>query len=554
MADANLNQFTQRPDYSHQKIDYVETPDYYIHPAYDDKLAILVCQIKIWKPSGTNWFDVPNKCLTIRECESIEITDSSKELINKAVIRFPRGTVISQSSKPGENVETGNPEDNTQSNRPLVDATNGGEFYTKDASRYSGGDKEGVSITSIAPNYDDKGLIEFNRTENEPALLSPNDIAIGNRIEIRLGYAYSDTEFEKMNNTDNHPDLVIAFTGFITSMSVDTPLEIECTNMAHVLSCVSAPDVVLKNSALIKDFLDEGSEFNLLEGTGIELANECKGQDISVSGGKLNSNLTVADVLNSWKDAGIMCMLKTQSDGSVKLHVGYVYYAGKGGSSLPNNDKKYISYNGGSKKVIILQSDWDIAEDHLTVKENDKKFLAIEAHARVKDGNTFKFYKLTVRKNPNSDDEGWMVDNGDGEFQTVNKTEVKDRKRAKNEEGNRSTKTVDRKMKNKVDLKRYTVIPYFSTKIDITEDELIEEAKQYWGKCAPNGISGKLIIFGDLEVRPTDTIGLIDMRQPEKNGYYLVESVNTTFGVNGYRRELTIPFKIASFKGDVKVI
>lgn len=100
MAADSTSLRTQRPDIV-QKIDYTLTPQYYEHKAYEDKLAILVCQIKIWKANGTDWFSIPsaNQCLTIRECESIEISDSSKELINKATVRFPRGTVISLSSK-----------------------------------------------------------------------------------------------------------------------------------------------------------------------------------------------------------------------------------------------------------------------------------------------------------------------------------------------------------------------------------------------------------------------------------------------------------------------
>lgn len=41
---------------------------------------------------------------------------------------------------------------------------------------------------------------------------------------------------------------------------------------------------------------------------------------------------------------------------------------------------------------------------------------------------------------------------------------------------------------------------------------------------------------------------LIDPRQPQKNGYYSVESVNITFCANGYRKELKIPYKVANFK------
>ena len=548
MAADSTSLRTQRPDIV-QKIDYTLTPQYYEHKAYEDKLAILVCQIKIWKANGTDWFSIPsaNQCLTIRECESIEISDSSKELINKATVRFPRGTVISLSSKKDKNVKSGNKENSTEKTNNLKDTNNDGDVTSTSTAQFS---DDGISTTSMAVNYDDKGLIDFNRSKTEKALLSPNDVAVGNRTEIRLGYAYSEIEFNKMNMADNDPNMNVAFTGFITAVSVDTPLELECTNMAHVLTAVSTPNISVKSTLFIKDFLDDDGKYHLLKGTGISLSEASKNSTISVSGGSISNNLTIADVLTEWSKSGVLCIMETKSNGTAQLRVGLTYYAGKGGGKLPNNDKKYITYNGGNNSVMLIQFDWDVAQDKLSLKRNDKKYLAVEAQGRTKDN---QFFKLTIRKNPNSDDEGWMVDS-DGQFQVVNRRKVKDRKKMKYVDGTFSTKMIEGHLTDPVKLDKYNVIHYLSTKIGITEEELIEEAKQYWANYNPNGISGSLVIFGDLFIKPTDIVGLVDVRQPEKNGYYYVESVNTTFGINGYRRELKIPFKIASFSKPVQII
>ena len=74
MATELTTLLSQRPDMV-QQVNYTLTPDYYKHQAQEDKLAILVCQIKIWKPKNQKLFDIPasNNCLTIREFESIEI-------------------------------------------------------------------------------------------------------------------------------------------------------------------------------------------------------------------------------------------------------------------------------------------------------------------------------------------------------------------------------------------------------------------------------------------------------------------------------------------------
>lgn len=548
MASDLTERLNQRPDLV-QQIEYTLSPEYHMHEAYEDKLAILVCQIKIWKAKGNDWFSIPsaNQCLTIRECESIEVSDSAKNLINKAVVRFPRGTVISLSSHKDKSVVTGDLTDLTGNFEDLKKANNNGDLLTTSTALFN---QDGVSTTSIAANYDDKGLIDFNRTKNEIALLSPNDVAIGNRIEIRLGYAYSEQEFEKMNTADSDPNLDVVFTGFITSVSVDTPLVLECTNMAHILASVSTPNISAKATLMVKDFLDDDGEYHLLKDTGIPLAASSKGSTIAVSGGSISNNLTIADVLTEWNKSGVLCMMETKSDGNVQLRVGLTYYAGKGGGGLPNNDKKYITYNGGNNTIKLIQFDWDVAQDKLTLKRNDKKYLAVEAQGRTKEN---QFFKLTVRKNPDPDDEGWMIDT-DSQFQIVNRRKVKDRKKMKFINGTWSTKRIEGHLTDAAKLDKYNVIHYLSTKVGITEEELIEEAKQYWANYNPNGISGSIVIFGDLFIKPTEIVGLIDVRQPEKNGYYYVEAVNTTFGVNGYRRELSIPFKIATFSKTVQII
>lgn len=546
MASDLTSMRTKRPDMV-QRIGYTLTPQYYEHKAYEDKLAILVCQIKIWKANGNNWFSIPSadQCLTIRECESIEVSDSSKELINKAVVKFPRGTVINLSSKKEKKVKSGDKNDSTEKTNALKDTNNDGDVTSTQTAQYS---EDGVSTTSMAVNYDDKGLIDFNRSKNEIALLSPNDVAVGNRIEIRLGYAYSETEFNKMNTADSDPNLDIVFTGFITAISVDTPLELECTNMAHILASVSTPNISAGTTLFVKDFLDDDGKYQLLKNTGISLAESSKGSVISVSGGSISNNLTIADVLAEWNKSGVLCMMETKSDGSVQLRVGLTYYAGKGSGSLPNNDKKYITYNGGNNSVMLIQFDWDVAQDKLSLKHNDKKYLAVEAQGRIGD----KYFKLTIRKNPNPDDEGWTID--DYQFQVVNQRELRTKKKEKHSDGTMNPKKIQGHLTDRVKLDKYSVASYISITKNLTKEKLIEEAKQYWAEYNPNGISGSIVIFGDLFVKPTDIIGLVDIRQPEKNGYYYVESVNTTFGVNGYRRELKIPFKIASFAKPIQII
>lgn len=548
---ANTDIRTQRP-VKRDGSKYISTPDYTRHEYHEDKLAMLVCQIKIWRAKENKWFDIPSaeNCLTIRECESIEVTDSTKDLVNKAVVKFPRGTVVDLSGLKNEKVETGTDTDTPYSST-IDKTTRGGDVLVPGSHKYRFGKYSFLSTTPMATNYSDKGVIDFNRTEEASSLLSPNNIATGNRIEIRVGYAYSETEFYEMNTADSDPRLDIIFTGFITSISASTPLELECTNMAHVFRCVNAPNVPAANSYRVKDFLDNGGMFDMLKDTGIELSDYSKGCDITLFGGSISNNLTVADVLQAWNKSGVRCMMRILPDnsGKVELKVGLIYFSGLKGGNLPNSNSKYITYNGDEQKVKIIQFDWDVAEDHLSLKGVDKAYIAVEAHGRVED----KFIKLTVRKNPNSDEDGWLADNGE-QFQVVNQRSVTPRKKPKQINGTWSTKRLNGHLTNKVDLNKYTVVPYISTKTNITENELIEEAKRYWENYNTTGISGSIKIFGDLMIRPSDIVGLIDPRNPEKDGYYFVESVSTSFGVNGYRRELKLPYKMANYGKPVKII
>lgn len=60
-----------------------------------------------------------------------------------------------------------------------------------------------------------------------------------------------------------------------------------------------------------------------------------------------------------------------------------------------------------------------------------------------------------------------------------------------------------------------------------------------------NGIEGTITVFGDHNFESGMKVELLDIRQPEKNGWYLIEEVNTKFGVNGYRQTLKLPYCIA---------
>ena len=533
-----------------------DTPSYVYHKSEEDRLMMLCCQIKIWQPKGTDWFDIPahDACLCIREVSSIEISKSYKDVISTAVVRIPRGTVVDMRNKQA-NVKQGDEETGTESkNQLLTDATAGGDMMTVDSARYL---DDGTPTASLAPNYDDRSLLDFNSSQNEVALLEPGDMAIGNRIEIRLGYAYSEKEYELIKKNEGKDyNLNLVFTGFITGISVGTPLEIECENMAHLLTTFSIPkNITDKTPLTVIDFLGDGSKYDVLKDTGLKLTDattQCSGDHkIDVRGAAVADQMSIVDVIDLWRKRGVMSYMEDDNaTGESKLRVAKIYYAGPGGTGMPTNEVDYITYNGGNNVYVIIQADWDIADDNLGLMHTDKKYLAVEAEGKNKDGNWFK---LTIIPKPDIVDDGWEVDKTE-KFLIKNEQEYKPRKARKRSNGSNNTLVKKQKLSNKVSMKRYNVVPYISTKLNVTRDELVTEAIQYWKSYVPNGIEGSLTIFGELDIQPAQIVGLVDQRQPEKNGYYLVESVDIEFGMNGYRKKLKLPYKLASFGGAVQTI
>ena len=537
---------------------YAETPRYTYHGAADDRVAILVCRIKVWQPKNKKWFDIPvgDDCLVIREVESIEITNSYKELISKAVLRFPRGTIVEKHKRADISVplDSGSG-DNTRSSAPIDKATQNGDFleyYMQDVQNSSKVSQSVQTKSNIVPldgTQVDVGLTNLNQHLNEKSLLDQNDFAIGNRIEIYLGYAYSEEEFKSMqsDNSKIPQNMEMVFTGFITGCSVSTPLEVECENMAHILTTVNVPDITEKNTMKISDFLSENGKYHILKNTGISLSESIGNSTIEIGKFHISSHLTVADVLAEWSKCGISTFMENNADGTSSLRVGKMYYVGLKGDSLPSKDRNYITYNKDSNYNIV-QFDWDVTNDNLSLQHTDKKYLAVRATGREADG---KFIHLTVRRT-DSTGEWNMTEDGDETWSVVNiKTTRQKKKSGKIKSGTKRPNakgTIYEKTKNKVDLDNYSVVQYISPTYPCTKEKLIQEAKQYWTKYVPNGISGKLTVFGNLQIKPADIIGLIDPRQPQKNGYYLVESVDITFGTNGYRKELKIPYKVAKFK------
>lgn len=475
------------------------------HKKYKDYLHILVCKILIWEPADKNTIDVDDpaedKCLTLTECESVEIEESYKKLIGTATVKFPRGTIIKRTQTANDIEENG--------------------------------------TTTVYTERLQDGTITEKRAGTSTA--KPSDFKVGQRIRIYLGYymptSYGEGEKFTFRSEAERKEYMLEkglalprtpdFDGYIVKCSVSTPIEIKCENLASGLKRKNCRKIITGNHATVNDFLKEGGKYDLLKGTGLKLHPDTANLSIDIGKVQLSEDLTVADLLTEWSKYHLYCFVRADKDSKPCIKVGRSYFSTKSAESIVNDD--------GSSNGELIQFDYHVAEDNLTLMNTDPKFLAVSAEGfKIEGGKEIK-YSITIRLNPE-----WTgtTDTKHKKFQLLNETQL-------SKKAQKLGATLKSSVKDKVDLSQYTVIPYAARKIGITEEELIKEAEAYFDGYNMNGIEGSITVFGDYHLQSGMKVELLDIREPEKNGWYLIEEVNTKFGTNGYRQTLKLPYCIA---------
>lgn len=375
------------------------------------------------------------------------------------------------------------------------------------------GTPEGKDVSRITTEIMQDGVIIEKR--NSQNILDTTTFKVGQRINIKLGY----------NNV-----LKNMFDGYITGYNSDSVLELECENMAYKLKLEQAPKFETPASGTtVNEVLD--GKYNLLKNTGFKIHSDTKKFEIHIGKMKVTDNFTVADILSEWSKYKVYCFLKydAEDEGNMPaIAVGRPYSSSKGQPVFPS-DEGGVPY--------LIRFDYHVAQSDLKILKTDPKFLAVTGKALGKDE---KFFEVTIRLNPEYD----AAVSTSKEFQVVNATQIS--KKSHKLTGNVTASGAQ--TKTKVDLSTYTVVPYMSPHIGISSDQLAEETTEYFRNYNLNGISGNVTIFGDYGFVPAVQVELADYRNPSKNGVYLVEEVTTSFGINGYRQKLAIPYKIKGTK------
>jgi hypothetical protein len=83
---------------------------------------------------------------------------------------------------------------------------------------------------------------------------------------------------------------------------------------------------------------------------------------------------------------------------------------------------------------------------------------------------------------------------------------------------------------------------------DKTKKELRELAQKEYEHLVFDGFDGSISGFGYPRVQAGDTLKIVDKREPERNGSYLVESVDIRYGNAYYERVCKLSYKITNEK------
>lgn len=101
-------------------------------------------------------------------------------------------------------------------------------------------------------------------------------------------------------------------------------------------------------------------------------------------------------------------------------------------------------------------------------------------------------------------------------------------------------------------LEKLYIFHYNDTSLKFEKPEIYKEEKEKLkaklevisglrlAKLKAKGLTGAVTTFGEPFVRPLDSVNLKNAEDPEKNNVFQVEEVQRSYGVDGYRQEITL--------------
>lgn len=340
----------------------------------------------------------------------------------------------------------------------------------------------------------------------------------GDRVSVFLGY---DEDYKMM------------FDGFIVTIESKSNFILKCEDFGWFLKQRTVSNIsVLQKEVKLNEVLTD-----ILDGTGISINEDTLRQDISIGWVRINNLRTIGEILENWKkNYGLLSFIKTQN-GLPTLALTRTFF-----NSV--NSASQISSNSSMAKIIDFQS--IVVKDNFRFKRNDPNKIGMEAVSLNEKNERFS---VTIIRNVNFFADKARFDQGltttqPAEFLVFRFREPKkaQKRRLKNGVTQQSGNIIKIAGNTDVSISDYDIRTYFE--YNVSEDILIQNAISRFNEISQTGVDGDFTIFGDLAVRSTELVTLVDRRAPEKEGTYLATDVRTTFGSGGYRQKIKVPFKL----------
>jgi hypothetical protein len=384
----------------------------------------------------------------------------------------------------------------------------------------------------------------------EKLLVKEPIFAIGDLVTTQITY---------LNPHTNKPEPgreMFTITSIITGLKLEDKLEIEIANIGYLFKSIIFPNMVINGEAelvsIIKDRLAE---------TVKKYPQIIKINDFMVDSLKFNSqmivtgNLSFAQFLNNLKEKYNLLpyfindtfvwpyLTQVQKDYTDK------YLLNDEKNSILKEQAKIFRMNGYKDKTKQINANI-INRNNLQYKTTDNvKLSAIvsntydtEAGGITKDGYAkTKKKKISVYIEFDKKNNDLLNSIKDGKIKL---NQIKNLSEniviLYGNDGKRTGNEIDSKGIQKEDGERRTFVdPSSKNTNDLIIFGLQELQKYYY-----NGYRGDFETFGEPVTFIGDIIELQDISHPEKNGFYRVKGVETSFGSGGYRQKITLDIKV----------
>tara|TARA_R110000765_G_scaffold96266_1_gene181070 strand:- start:20596 stop:22095 length:1500 start_codon:yes stop_codon:yes gene_type:complete len=387
----------------------------------------------------------------------------------------------------------------------------------------------------IVPRFD-KWIINDGRDTNNYALFDPTSTEIdkvfgkGNVVRVFIGY-------------DGNNSLM--FHGYIDTATPTAPIKISLQDAMWRLKKKTINKVYLptdgRDEVRLEDFIHD-----ILDGTGVELDDSVLTKEVTFGKKVTFRNSTVARVMDDIKKRGLSVYINLG-----KLVIGRTYFDSSLSPFLSTaNTEGYVP--------PIVNMEWNVPKggNKLKVNTMDKKTKMVTVQIFI--GNS-RILQMGVVLDPNEIEDVFIpiefsdsMTKGDdkavGELQNWFRRKYKDyysQSSGIDITGySQHTATMDSISSIGGDLTAQINAESSTIGYDRIVDKMFDHGKDMFFKYFDNGLGGDVTIFGDYSLRSAQSIQVYDPRNPEMAGEFLITSISTSWGFQGYRQTCTLGIKI----------